>query len=125
MFRVVSASSKPLKAAVFGGAGFWELTSRPARRTRAKVKNEMRIIATLQSPLMSWLICQVAFCREQFIVGERTGSQWLFQHRRETIASSSRQLDNHEKRSTIPFSEQEPTCPPFHEPFPVDAARQM
>src|SRR5260370_27480525 len=109
MFPFLSASSKPLKAAVFGGAGFWELTSRPARRTSAKVKNEMRIIATLQSPLMSWLICQVAFCREQFIVGERTGSQWLFQHKRETIASSSRPMDTHENGPDLPFSEAERT----------------
>jgi hypothetical protein len=59
------------------------------------------------------------------MIGQRTGSQWLFQHRRETIASSSRQLDNHEKGSDIPFSEEKSTWGPFHEAFPVAAARQM
>ncbi len=59
------------------------------------------------------------------MLGQRTGSQWLFQHRCETIATSSRQLDNHEKGSDIPFSEEKSTWVPSHEAFLVDAARPM
>src|SRR5512147_105098 len=53
--------------------------------------------------MMSWLTDALSSV-EKLLIGQRTGSQWLFQHRRETIASSSRQLDNSEKGSDIPCS---------------------